>query len=281
MDTPKVSVIIPTYNGREYINDAIQSVLDQTYPNLELIIVDDSSPEDMSLVVKSFLDTRVRYIRHKRNLGAVAARKTGVDASSGDIIAFLDQDDLFHKKKLEMHVAYFLKNPETGLTYNARFEIQGLAKTLCGIHKPPTKLSIADWVLGFPVCPSDTVLKREWAVREEVWDDSFADQAEHVIFNGQEIVFGGRLALAGCKFGYVEQVLNYRRYHPYRRLRYLAERCNTELACQEMIFNDSRCPEDVKKLRSLAFSNIYLMWAFAAYIQEEFDLGQRLLKERG
>src|SRR5512147_987985 len=101
MDGPKVSVVIPTYNGKDHLGDAIQSVLDQTYPNVEIIVVDDVSPEDITPVIASFNDARLRYIRHEKNQGAVAARKTGVRESTGDIIAFLDQDDLFHKQKLE------------------------------------------------------------------------------------------------------------------------------------------------------------------------------------
>jgi len=279
MDTPKVSVVIPTYNGKEYLGEAIQSVLDQTYPHFEIIVVDDASPEDVSHIVNSFTDARVRYIQHVKNRGAVAARKTGVGASSGDIIGFLDQDDLFHKHKLETHLNYFLKNPEIGLTYNGQFEVQGSDRVLCGIYRPPTNLYLADWVRGFPVSPSDMVLKREWALKEEVWDDSFASQVEHVIFNGQEIVFGGRLALAGCKFGNVGRALNYRRYHPYRVLKYLAERCQAELACQEIIFSDPRCPEAVRALKNTASSHIYVMWAYTAYMQEEFELGRKFLKQ--
>jgi glycosyltransferase involved in cell wall biosynthesis len=222
---------------------------------------------------------RIRYIRHTENRGAIAARKTGVDASRGDILAFLDQDDLFHKQKLEMHLDYFLKSPETGLTYNDRFVIQGIEKVLWGIHRPPANLQLKDWVLGYPVSPSDVVLKREWALRDDIWDDSFAKQAEHVIFNGGEIVFGGRLALAGCKFGGVPRALNYRRHHPYRIQKYLAERCQTELSCQEIIFSDPRCPIDVRALQNLAFSKIYIMYAYVAYIQEEFDLARQFLKQ--
>jgi glycosyltransferase involved in cell wall biosynthesis len=277
MALPKISVVIPTYNGKDHLGDAIRSVLGQTYSNFEIIVVDDASPEDASYVTNVFSDTRLRYVRHEKNKGAVAARKTGVQESTGDIVAFLDQDDLFHEKKLEIHVAYFLKHPEIGMTYNNRFEMIGTEKTICGVYRSPAVLKLADWVLGFPVSPSDAVLRREWAVRDEIWDDSFASQAEHVIFNGQEIVFGGRLALAGCKFGNVGRALNYRRYHPYRVQKYLAERCNAELMCQEIIFSDPRCPQDVLVLKYLAAANINLMWAYTAYIQEEYELGKRFL----
>ena len=278
MNNPLVSVVIPTYNGGKYLGDAIQSVLDQTYTNYEIIIVDDLSPENISTVLTRFTDSRIKYIKHDENRGAVAARKTGVHASSGEIIAFLDQDDVFHKQKLAVHVNYLYENPEVGLSYDGRFEVVGEEKIVCGIYNPPGDLSLEDWVTGFPVSPSNTVLVRQWALMDEIWDYSFALQSEHVIFNGQEIVFGGRLALAGCNFGNVYRVLSYRRYHPYRVLNNLFERCQTELACQEIIFSDSRCPENVREIKNLAFSNIYIMWAYTAYIQEEYELGKDFLK---
>ena len=107
MGTPKVSVIIPAYNGKEYLAEAIRSVLDQTYPNFEIVVVDDASPEFLWDIINKFNDPRVRIIRHERNFGAVAARQTGFKASSGDIIALLDQDDLFHKKNFKcMSIIY-------------------------------------------------------------------------------------------------------------------------------------------------------------------------------
>src|SRR5574338_1419172 len=112
MDTPKVSVIIPAYNGKDHLGEAIRSVMEQTYPPQEIIVVDDASPESISETVEKFDDPRIRYIRHKENLGAVSARRTGVQASSGDIIALLDQDDLFHRQKLELHVACMHEHPE-------------------------------------------------------------------------------------------------------------------------------------------------------------------------
>ena len=279
MANPKVSVIIPTYNGTDYLGEAIDSIINQTYPHFEVIVVDDASPVDTASIVNRFNDERVKYYQHEQNRGAVAARHTGVLASSGDIIAFLDQDDLFHKDKLQAHVTFLQEHSEVGATYNARFEVQDSSKTISGLWQPPRELKLADFVLGYPVAPSDLVLRREWALLDEIWDDSFAREAEHVIFNGQEIIFGGRLVMAGCLFGNVGRALNYRRFHSQRILKHLALRCSAELACQEMIFRDARCPQDALALRNIASANIYLIWALIAYTQEEADLGQEYLSK--
>lgn len=277
--TDRVSVIIPAYNGTQFLGEAIASVLEQTYANFEIIVVDDCSADGTGDAVRQFADPRVKYIRHDKNRGAVAARRTGIGVSSGEIIALLDQDDLFHPAKLAAHVAFLREHPTVGVSYNARFELRDDTRTVCGLWQPPRELTLADLILGFPIAPSDTVLRRAWAVRDEIWDDSFARDGGQVIFNGQEIVFGGRLALAGCRFGNVGRALNYRRYHSGRVFTRLAAKCRAELVCQDMILNDPRCPADVVALRDIAHTNLLLIWSYLALVQQEFDLGYELLSE--
>lgn len=96
-----VSVIIPTYNRGYIIKKSIESILKQTYKNLELIIVDDNSTDDTKAVVEGFQDKRVKYVRLEANKGACYARNLGVKLSSGKYIAFQDSDDIWHEDKLE------------------------------------------------------------------------------------------------------------------------------------------------------------------------------------
>lgn len=105
---PKVSVIIPCYNGTKWVRDTIDSVLNQTYQEFELIIVDDDSTDNLEKIIENYSsDERIRYIQHKKNRGIPAARNTGIKASIGQYIAFLDQDDLWLKMKLEKQVEIF------------------------------------------------------------------------------------------------------------------------------------------------------------------------------
>jgi glycosyltransferase involved in cell wall biosynthesis len=279
MSSPLVTVVIPAYNGTDHLSEAIQSVLNQTYSNFELIVVDDASPDHTAEVVKQFNHPRLKYIRHDEHRGAIAARHTGVCASSGEIIAFLDQDDLFHPEKLRLHVAFLEEHPEVGVAYNSRFELDDLSEAIQGIWRPPETVTLGDLVLGFPFAPSDTVLRRVWALREEIWDDSFAFRGDEIIFNGGEYVFCGRLALAGCRFASVGRALNYRRYYARRNFKKLSARCKAECACQEIVFADPRCPDDVVALRSIAFMNTYLDFAYYAFAQDEIGLGQEFIRE--
>jgi len=99
-----VSVIIPAYNSADILPRAIQSVLNQTFRNFEVIVVDDASTDDTEHVVRSLGDDRIQYIRHKTNKGASSARNTGISIATGEFIAFLDADDEWVRKKLERQI---------------------------------------------------------------------------------------------------------------------------------------------------------------------------------
>ena len=101
MDVPVVSAIVPTHNRAALLARAIRSIQGQTFPHLEIIVVDDASQDNTREVVESFNDPRIRYIRHDANRGGSAARNTGIRAATGDFIAFLDDDDEWEPNKTE------------------------------------------------------------------------------------------------------------------------------------------------------------------------------------
>jgi glycosyltransferase involved in cell wall biosynthesis len=101
---PTVSVIVPTYNRASAVQRTVDSVLDQTYEDFEVIVVDDASTDDTVEVVESYDDPRVTLVSHETNQGGSAARNTGIEAASGTYIAFLDSDDEWLPRKLERQV---------------------------------------------------------------------------------------------------------------------------------------------------------------------------------
>ncbi len=105
IETPQVSVVIPTYNRKDVVIRAAQSALNQSVPPLEVIIVDDGSSDGISGETLLALDPRIRLITHPTNRGGAAARNTGIDAARGSWIAFLDSDDVWVPHKLERQVA--------------------------------------------------------------------------------------------------------------------------------------------------------------------------------
>lgn len=115
--TPTVSVIIPTYNRAHLIEDAVRSVLTQSFTSLEVIVVDDGSTDGTSQIFDSIKDPRVVYMPLKKNMGRSFARNEALKIARGDYIAFLDSDDLFLPKKLELQVNYLEKNPDVAMVY--------------------------------------------------------------------------------------------------------------------------------------------------------------------
>ena len=114
----KVSVITPAYNASEYIGEMIESVLNQTYDNWEMLIVDDCSSDNTVEIVKSYAekDSRIKLILHSQNQGVATARNTALKEANGEYIAFLDSDDIWHKEKLLKQLDFMEKNQYV-LTY--------------------------------------------------------------------------------------------------------------------------------------------------------------------
>ena len=110
---PRVSVIIPTYNRRDFVREAIASVCAQTYRDFELIIVDDGSTDGTVRIVEEFRQERTDSIQYifQTNQGVSAARNHGVVRSSGELLTFLDSDDVWQPEKLAAQIAFFNARP--------------------------------------------------------------------------------------------------------------------------------------------------------------------------
>ena len=112
-----VSVIIPLYNCERYISQAVESILNQTYKKIEIIVVDDGSTDFSLKVVKTFQDERIKIIS-RENGGLAKARNSGITQAKGEIAGFLDADDYWHPSKIETHIRHFKAYPEIGLSYS-------------------------------------------------------------------------------------------------------------------------------------------------------------------
>ena len=127
---PTVSVVIPTYNRADLLPRAIDSVLDQTHDDLELVVVDDGSTDNTEAVVESYDDPRVRYVAHETNRGANVARNTGIEAADGEYVAFLDSDDEWRPRKLELQLDRVTDGTWVGAYCDAETRTAGLTAEL-------------------------------------------------------------------------------------------------------------------------------------------------------
>jgi len=105
-----VSIIMPSWNTEKFIAESIQSVINQTYTNWELIIVDDCSNDNSEEVILAYKDSRIRYIKNDKNLGAALTRNRGLEEANGEWIAFLDSDDLWTPDKLAHQIEFMVSN---------------------------------------------------------------------------------------------------------------------------------------------------------------------------
>lgn len=131
-----VSVIIPVYKAEKYIAATVQSVLDQTYQNFEILIIDDGTPDRSIEICRQFNDPRIKISCYP-NRGVAAARNHGVRAAQGEYIAFLDADDLWLPTKIAKHIAHLESSPEIGISYSYSTLIDATDKPLGLYQLPP------------------------------------------------------------------------------------------------------------------------------------------------
>lgn len=120
-----ISVVMPTYNHAKFIGKAIDSVLNQTYKNFELFIIDNYSEDETAKIVTSYEDDRIIYLKFRNNGIIAAARNHGIKHSHGEYIAFLDSDDFWLPEKLEKQIILFQISNETAMVYTRFKTIEG------------------------------------------------------------------------------------------------------------------------------------------------------------
>lgn len=194
-----VSVIIPTYKRATMLPRAIDSVLNQSYSNIQVVVVDDNNPnteyrkKTMQIMEKYANDVRVKYVCHEKNKNGSVARNTGINHADGEIIAFLDDDDFYYREKIEKQVSYLLRHPEFHAVY-------------CGWDRDgcvtPNKIGDLSFELlsGTNLIYTNVIMMwREDAIKCGGWDETF--------MRHQEAAFMLRYFQIGEKIGVVKEVL--------------------------------------------------------------------------
>ncbi|MGC1309591.1 MAG: glycosyltransferase [Phormidesmis sp.] len=135
---PLVSIIIPVYNCEKYLEEAINSALVQSYPRMEIIVVDDGSTDRTAKVAQKY-GAQLQYI-YQSNQGAGSAKNTGIERSNGEYLAFLDADDIWEKNKIELQMATLESNADLDIVFGhvRNFYTPGLSESIRkSVHCPP------------------------------------------------------------------------------------------------------------------------------------------------
>ncbi len=214
---PLVSVVIPVYNVEQYIEEALKSVLSQSYTNLEIIIVDDESPDQsIELIKNTFDDSRIQIIEQK-NRGLAGARNTGIRHAKGEYVAFLDSDDHWQNSKLEKHLAFMVQHPEYGVSFCSSMFIDEQNRPLGRLQQPKKKY---DYRASDIFCRNPIGNGSVPVIRKKILDqiEFKSDDKDHTQYfdeslkQSEDIDCWTRIAiLTGTKFHYIDEPLtNYR-----------------------------------------------------------------------
>ena len=253
----KVSVIIPAYNKAEYTRRTVDSVLAQTYPNVEIIVVDDGSQDQTSRVMAEY-GSRINYI-FKANGGACSARNEGIRRGTGEYVTFLDCDDLYCVEKIQRCVDYLEKNPPFGFVYTAAYFIDEHDE-IVGLYDHPRSREgriSSRLILGDFICNSTVLVKKDVLHRAGFFDET--------IFTPADWDMWLRLSQI-AQAGYIrDPLIKYRITDNYTFNR-LEQARREERYVLEKFFKT--CPKKIL-LKNKAFSNFYMRFAQCAFIKDE------------
>lgn len=183
---PHISVIIPAYKAENFIAQTVQTVLDQSYTDFELLIVDDGSPDDQANVIKQLeaQDNRVRYI-YKENGGVSSARNLGFKQSKGQLLAFLDADDLWFSDNLEKKVQRFQEDQAFGLVHSNADVINENGQPTGEIKEGKEGYILDDLLAWNGTCipaPSSILVKREVLEKVGLFHERLSNSADQEFF---------------------------------------------------------------------------------------------------
>ena len=161
----KVSVIIPMHNSSKHLEECIDSIIKQTYKELEIIVVDDHSKDDSISIIKKKKDPRIKIYSLKENTGAAYARNLGIEKSSGDYICFIDADDYWYKEKIEKQISFIEKNNYTFIYDNYYYLKKGKTKKA----KVPKSLNYEQAIKNTAIFTSTVMLNMKYLTKEDIY----------------------------------------------------------------------------------------------------------------
>lgn len=163
-----VTVIIPAFNAGKFLEEALQSVIKQTYSSLEVIIINDGSSDDTEDIVKKFsnVDSRIRYFKYTKSVGVIKARQKGIELANGRFIAFLDSDDVWLCDKVEKQIS-FMKQTKAAICCTTYEQISEDGNKINKIIHCKEKCNYSD-VLKYCPIGNSTVLYDSWLINVKI-----------------------------------------------------------------------------------------------------------------
>ena len=268
---PLITVILCTYNRDTLLPQAIQSVLEQSLGDFELIVVDDGSSDNTKAVVDQFIDSRIRYV-YQKNAGLAAGRNRGLSLAKGEWIAFIDDDDRYLPEKLSQQIAFLHANREFGWCAGGHYQID----TQSGekrVWQPDLvygqEVPLREWLFACPVCPTAVMVKRTWL--EQIG----RFETELDVIDDWDCWL--RLAYAGCRMGLHPEVVCEYTIHANNMSRQIAPIHQRRQNLLSRFFSQAGLSPTLAEQRVPAYSLAYLQMACQQYSQNQMDAAKKNL----
>lgn len=265
---PGVSVIIPAYNQASYVRKAIQSVLEQTYPDFELIVVDDGSTDETPQILASIHDPRMRVVR-QANAGLSAARNTGIRESCAPLVTLLDSDDFFLPDKLSVQKEYLDTHAEIGMVSGGTWYVDQYDQVFAEAIEATGRLDLPAILFGNPFTPSAVMVRRVWFDRVGLFDEMLRALEDKDLWL--------RMAYAGCSFAWINHPVAAYRFHRGQMTRDSDRMCKAIFLTIDKFFNQPNLPETYKAFKDDAYAAANIHSAAYAYNAMNYEKGQEYL----
>ncbi len=267
---PTISVIIPAYNQGHFLEAAVGSVLAQTYPSLEALIIDDGSKDNTAEVARTFKDPRVRYI-YQDNRGLSAARNTGIRHATGEYFSYLDSDDEFLADKLALLLEAFERQSNLGLAAGQAIPIDEDGCQVGKIFDTGLPENPAELLLGNPLHVGSILVSRSWQEKAGFFDESLRSYEDWDMWL--------RLARAGCPMKSIARPVSLYRFHTAQMTRDGSQMTEATFAVLDKVFASPDLPLAWQALENQAFSKACLRAAAQGYLAKDFPQARRFLSE--
>jgi len=240
----RISVVIPNYNYAQYIGEALDSVLRQSFPPHEIIVVDDGSTDNSVNVVNTYGD-RVRLIE-QQNQHLSAARNTGIQAATGNWIALLDSDDIWHPRKLEFQVQALEQHSHWTFVSSQPDETDRFPQPLAPDLKPKSReINITDFITKNQMSGSDALIKKDCFSETGLFDTSLRSCEDRDMWHRlTRICYGGQVLLPLYRY----------RKHPLQMNHNIDLMIETRRTVIHRLFKNN---PDLKAFKNQAWSNHY------------------------
>jgi glycosyltransferase involved in cell wall biosynthesis len=263
-DLPLVSIIIPTYNRADLLRLTLESVVKQTYPNLEIILIDDGSTDHTAQVARTF-QGKVQYI-YQENQGTDAAIRNAFRISQGKYVSFLDHDDLIMPSKIMKQVELLESNPNFDLCHCGHFYINGEG----------------NWIQNYCLLPEDNILK-ELVMADFVWSGAALVKRDVILDVGlhDEAIWCSdwdlwlRIASRGYHFAVIQQPLGAYRILPNSQMANVEGLAEGMQMTLDKFFSDPNLPKEMLDIKHEAYSRSYFETSCGYYRLNSGEEGKR------